>query len=309
MLQSFLTVGQQVVYLFVIVAVGFLLGRAKLITQAASVGMSSLMLYVVMPCTLVVAFQRPLEAESFRAFLLAIPVSAAIHLINIAAAHLAIRDRDLKRRQALRFAAVFSNAAFMGYPLMLAVLGSIGVFYGSAYVLLFTVFAWTYGLRLMGGAGEKFSLRRVLLNPGIISAVIAMGLYLARITLPELVLRPVTYLSEMNTPLPMIVVGYQLSQADLGAALRGAGAWIAAALRLLILPGIALALGLLVHLDRPVLIATVVAASAPPAVLLSMFSARFDGDTALASSVVSVHTILSAFTMPLMVGLAQFLAR
>ena len=52
---------------------------------------------------------------------------------------------------------------------------------------------------------------------------------------------------------------------------------------------------------------TVIAASAPPAALLSMFAQKFESDTKLASSVVSVFTAISVVTIPLVVGLAQHL--
>ena len=104
-----------------------------------------------------------------------------------------------------------------------------------------------------------------------------MALFLLQVTLPEIVMVPITYLSDLNTPLPMVVVGYL---------------------------GICLALGL----DSRLTVITVIAASAPPAALMSMFSAKFKLDTALASSLVSVQTAFSALTMPLMVSLANYLA-
>ena len=307
MLQSFLMVGQQVLLLFLIVAVGYVLGKVKMIDGPASVGMSNLTMYVVSPCMLIVAFQRPLEAAAFHSFCLALAAAAVIHLLNIAAAQTVVRDPDLQRQQVLRFGTVFSNSGFMAYPLQTALLGTIGVFYGSAYVLVFNVAVWTYGLWLMGGKAGKLSWRPLILNPGILGVVIAMTLYLLRITLPEVILTPVTWLSNLNTPLPMVVLGYQLSQADLRKALKHRSMWVSMALRLLILPSAALALCLVLRLDSPVLIATVVAASAPAAAILTMFAAKFDRDTALTSSIVAVQTLFSILTMPLIVGLAQYL--
>ena len=97
---------------------------------------------------------------------------------------------------------------------------------------------------------------------------IAMVLYLLQITLPEIILSPITYLSDMNTPLPMVVIGYQLSQADFRRALHGAIFWVSAALRLLILPLLALGVCMLMRLDSGVTLAVVIAASTPPAALL-----------------------------------------
>ena len=307
MIASFLMVGKQVLILFIVVGAGFVLGKSKLLGEKASVGMTNLVIYVVSPCMMVVAFQRPFDSEYFHNFCTALVIAVAIHLLNIAAVTLFLRDSDLKRQQALRFGTVLSNCGFMAYPLQTALLGTIGVFYGSAYVLVFTVTAWTYGLYLMSGGKGKFSLKPLLLNPGVISVAVASLLYVLRISLPDILYTPVEYLSHLNTPLPMIILGYQLSQADFKPVLRCRTMWISAAMRLLLLPAAALGLCLLFRPAHDVAIATVAAASTPPAALLSMFAAKFGQDTALSSGVVSLQTLFSVLTIPVIVGFAMTL--
>ena len=159
---------------------------------------------------------------------------------------------------------------------------------------------------MLDGLVQVFA-KTLLLNPGVISVVVAMALYFASISLPEVILAPVTYLSQLNTPLPMVVIGYQLSQADFRRALHGASFWVSAALRLVILPLLALGVCMLMRLDSGVTLAVVIAASTPPAALLGMFAAKFDKDVSLAPSLVAVQTLLSMITMPLVLGLAKFL--
>ena len=308
MLQSFLTVGQQIVTLYLLLVVGFVLGKVKLLDDRASAAMSGLVMYVVSPCMMIVAFQRPLEPETLHNFGTAALVSLLLHGVFIAAAMLLIRDRDVQRQGDLRFAAVFSNCGFMGYPLMAALLGSIGVFYGTAYVIVFTVLTWTWGVYAVTGDRSQLRLKPLLLNPGVLSVTVAMVLYLCRITVPELLMTPIGYLADLNTPLPMLVVGYQLSHADFKSALRGVSSWVTLALRLVVLPLISLGICLALRVPHDLTLVLLIAASAPPAALLSMFAARFGKDTELASSLVSVQTAISAVTMPVMVGLAELLA-
>ena len=172
---------------------------------------------------------------------------------------------------------------------------------------IFTFFK-KFHIYAMTGDHSQLKLRPLLLNPGVISIALAMALFLLQITLPELLMVPITYLSDLNTPLPMVVVGYQLSHADFRAALRGVGSWVSMLLRLVALPLLSLGICLALGLDSRLTVITVIAASAPPAALMSMFSAKFRLDTALASSLVSVQTAFSALTMPLMVSLANYLA-
>ena len=308
MLQSFLTVGQQIVTLYLLMVVGFVLGKVKLLDDRGSVALSSLVMYVVSPCMMVVAFQRPLERETLRAFGTAALVALLLHALFISASYLLVRDGVPTRQRALRFATVFSNSGFMGYPLMAALLGSIGVFYGSAYVIVFNVLAWTWGVYILTGDRRKLKLRPLLLNPGVLSIAAAMLLYLLQIEVPQFLMTPIGYLADLNTPVPMLVVGYQLSHADFRVALQGRSSWVTMGLRLVALPLASLGLCLLLHVPHDLTLVLLIAASAPPAALLSMFSAKFGCDTALASSLVSVQTAISALTMPVMVGLAQALA-
>lgn len=263
MLQSFLTVGQQILTLYLLLVVGFVLGKVKLLDDRASVALSSLVMYVVSPCMMVVAFQRPLEHTALHNFGVVTGVSAVLHVVFIAAAMLLIHDRDRERQNCLRFAAVFSNCGFMGYPLMAALLGSIGVFYGSAYVIVFTILSWTWGVYVITGDRSQLRLKPLLLNPGVISVVLAMALYLGQVTVPEPLMVPINYLADLNTPLPMLVVGYQLSHADFKAALQGISSWVTLVLRLLVLPLASLGICLALNVSHDLTLVLLIAASAP----------------------------------------------
>ena len=297
MIESFLTVGRQIITLYLLMAVGYVLGKLKLIDDHGAASMSTLVMYIVSPCMLLVAFQRPIEQDTLHNFYVVVAVS-----------RLMIHDTDRHRRNLLLFAAVFSNCGFMGYPVMTSLIGTIGVFYGSAYNVIFTFLSWTYGIYAITGDKTQLKLRPLLLNPGVISIVLALALYLLEITLPDIIMTPATYLSALNTPLPMVVVGSQLSHADFRAALKGASSWITMLLRLVAFPLLSLGICLALGLNSDLTMVLVIAASAPAAALLSMLSAKFELDSELASSMVSVQTAFSALTMPLVVSLVDYLA-
>ena len=306
MIGSFLTVGQQVLILFALMAVGFVLGKAKLMDDRGSLAMTNLVMYAVSPAMMVVAFQREKDTADLHNFLVCLLLAVAVHAVSILLAYAALRGKD-GTCGVLRFGTVFSNCGFMGYPLMLALLGSIGVFYGSAYVVVFTVLSWTAGIYMITYDAGNLQVKHILLNPGVLSVVVAMVLYLLAVRLPEIVMTPLNYLANMNTPLPTIVVGYQLSHANFSTAFSDRRSWLALALRLAVVPLVTIGLCWVFRVDSAVALVTVIAASTPPAALLSMFAQKFGGDTKLASSVVSVFTALSVLTIPPVVGLAQYL--
>ena len=113
MLQSFLTVGQQIITLYLLLVVGFVLGKTKILDDHASTAMSNVVMFAVTPCMMIVAFQRPLESATLHSFGIVVAVSILLHAIFIAAATLLIRDRDRERQSSLRFAAVLTNCGFI----------------------------------------------------------------------------------------------------------------------------------------------------------------------------------------------------
>lgn len=306
MISSFLTIGQQVLILFILIAVGFFLGKLRLMDAQFSRSLSNLVLTVVVPCITIVSFQRPLETEGLLQFGTVLAISAVIHVINILLARGFLRKRD-DFQPLLQFGVIFSNCAFMAYPLQTALLGSSGVFLGSAYVTLYNVLTWTYGIVLLTGERKQLSVKKAVVNPGVIGVLLGLALYLLQISIPETLLTPMQYISNLNTPLPMLIVGYQLSQVDLRRALRSGRCWLSMALRLIVSPLLTLVICLLLGVSSSVTLAVVISSSAPAGASLSMFAARFEKDTELASSIVSTHTLFSALTMPLIVGLAQYL--
>ena len=204
MVNSFLTVSEQVFILFILIAVGFVCGKTKLITESGSKVMADVVLYFVTPCVIISAFQREFDATMLIKLLVSVLASAIILFCSVIVAQLIYKKQERSRACVLKFATVFSNCGFMSLPLQQALLGEDGVFYGASFVAIFNVFVWTYGLRTMKDKEDKASLSKVLLNPGIIGVVIGLALFFTSTTLPKVVATPIEYLAAtVRRPVPV----------------------------------------------------------------------------------------------------------
>ncbi len=310
MIESFLTVAQQVLMLFTLMGVGFLLGKLKLLNAQGSLCMSNVMLYAVVPCLVVSSFQRPLEAEHLQNLGLSILLSLVVHIAMIGVTAAVLRRTPKDRRGIYSLCAVMANCGFMAFPLQSALYGSLGVFYGSGYMVIFNIATWTYAL-YMAADGDKsvLKMRTVLLNPTIIALVVALTLYLTEISLPNLLLTPISYISSLNVPMPMLIIGFHLSQANLKTALQDKGAFASIALRLIVSPLLTIGLCLLLGLNSMVATVMVIAAATPAAAVVTMLVSKFGKNAPLSSSLVSIHTLCSAVTLPIMVALTQLLIK
>ena len=201
-------IAQQVLVLFILISVGFGCGKKGVLTEHASKKMTDIVLYVVTPCVMVSAFQREFSFELLGSVLVAALTAAAIMTASILLTRLVIRDKNEARKKVLQFAVIFSNCGFMSLPLQKALLGDDGWFFGSIFVAVFNVFCWTYGLVDMSGDKKQLSIKKLALNPGIIGVTAAVILFICQLRLPVFILDPVTHLANLNTPLPMLIIGF-----------------------------------------------------------------------------------------------------
>ena len=66
----------------------------------------------------------------------------------------------------------------------------------------------------MSGDIKEISAKKLITNPGIIGVVIAIIIFALNIKLPYMIGQPVEYMAALNTPLPMMIIGYYLSEAE-----------------------------------------------------------------------------------------------
>lgn len=304
MLSNILTVATQVLILFILILVGVISNKTKLLNKEAVKKLADFVLYIVSPAVIISSFNRKMDTAMLKGLGIIFIAAIVIHIINILMAYAFIHDKDKARERVLRMATVFSNCGYMSLPLQQAILGANGVFYGAAYVAVFNIVLWTFGEWLMKGGG-KVSFKNLILNPGILGTLIGIILFFTSIQLPEVIAEPIKYLAGLNTPVPMIIIGFHLAGANFK--IKGINEILTMFLRLIVSP-IIMVFGLyLLGIKGEVMIVSAIAASAPVAAVVTMFSNKYDADTPLSASMVSVSTIISIITMPIIVGIAQSL--
>lgn len=291
--------------LFVLIGVGFACGKKGILTDISSKKITDIVLYVVTPCVMISAFQREFSVELLGNILITVVCATAIIFATVFISKLIFRDKNEARKRVLQFSTIFSNCGFMSLPLQKAILGNDGWFYGSIFVAVFNVIVWSYGLVMMSGDKKQLSIRKIAFNPGIAGVLLALILFVLRIHLPYIIIQPVEYLAALNTPLPMLIIGFYLSQADLKKAFTDAGAYLAMAVRLVAVPLLAMVVMWALNVDKTIMIACVIASAAPTAATTTMFAAKFNRDVELSVSVVASTTLVSIISMPLVVALAE----
>lgn len=307
MLTNIITLSNQVFVLFILIGLGFILTKKDIITEKSASTLTDLALCFATPCVIIQSFSREFKPEMLSSLLWSFLASLLIFAFSIAFVHLILFRKNDSRSKVEQFGVVFSNAGFMGLPLQQAILGDDGVFFGATYVAVFNLYLWTYGVFVMSGDKKTLSAKKLIINPGIIGVVIGLIIFFFSVKLPSFIAQPVNYIAGLNTPLPMLVIGYHLAKSDVKKALRDLDCYWVVFLRLFVFPLISL-FGMWVCGARgTMLVALTIAISAPVAAACTMFSSKFNRDTNLSVNVVSVSTLSSIISMPLIVALAQLI--
>ena len=305
-IENLITAATNVGVLYIIVAIGYICDKAGIYTEDTAKKTVNFLLYFVASCTLINSFIK-IEAtpDTVVKFFTAFGVSAATHTIAILLNMLTFRNRSDERNAVYKFASIYGNVAFMALPLAQAVLGDEGVLYCAGGAVVFNLFTFTHGVKLMSKDSAKLSIKKLIINPGVIAVVIGLPVFLTGLELPYIVTRPVEMLAELNTPVAMLVFGTYLSKTDLRLMLFDKKIYAVALMKLIVLPLICMGVYYAFGLKGTLLTAVIITASVPSANNTFMFSSVYGRDTAVASKTVALVSFLSILTMPVIIAITQ----
>ena len=298
------TAAEQVLILYLMIAVGFIADKTGLYKEKAARMTNDLLFYIVTPAIITQSFlSMELTRENAAALLVSAVCGFAMHGAAILISLPFFRKGNREENAIYKYASVYGNVGYMALPMAQALLGAPGVFYCSACLIPFNVVCFTHGVAVMSG-GKHFNWKKLLFNPGTISVAIGLPLYLLEVQLPAVLADPISMIAGLNTPMAMIMFGTYLANTDLKTMFREKKIYLAAVLKLLVLPALMLLIFRLCGITGALLTACIISASAPTANNTVMFAAKYGRDTGLASKAVAVITFLSILTMPVMIALS-----
>ena len=335
----YMTVLLQIGALFLLMTVGFALGKLKIIDQAATKGMSSLIIKAALPALIVMSLQRPFSRELFGSALETLAVAFLFYgaIIALSVAAVKLLKVPSKKAGILAFALSFSNCGFIGFPVVTSILGNGSLFLTSISNIPFNLLAFSVGILIVESVG-KAMLRaetrgkpggraqapeiqiappekvgkpgplallkaipfKHLANANVLAAVIGFVLFWMSVTIPKALALPLEMLGSITTPLAMVVTGAMLSRTPIKTVAGDWRIYVATAIRLLLWPAVTAAALWLIGIKGQIFSITVIIAGMPAASNTSLIAEVYDGDTETASAIVFMSTLFSVVTIPLL---------
>lgn len=295
---------RQNIIMFIYLLIGYSLYRRKLITAQGSGEIGKVLLYVIMPVAILKSYMKEYSGEMLAGFLISLLAAFGSLMLSILVSTLVFRKKSTIRQ----FGAAFSNAGFIGIPLVQMTLGEEAVFYVASFVALLNILQWTYGVFIITGDKSQVSLKKITTNPIVISFIAGLLLFFLPIEIPEMVTNVIGTLAAMNAPLAMIILGAYLAQVRLRELFTDRLTYLCTAVRLIVIPVLTIALFLVVP-DKygTVRLAVMLAAAAPVGSNVAIFAQLFHKEYTDAVKDVCLSTLFSILTMPLIIGLADYI--
>lgn len=288
--------------IWTVIAAGYLVGRWGVLGPHGQTVLSRLAFYVASPPLLFLTISRADIAHMFSAPLLIATVSAWLTMGAYAAVARCALKRDASTVVMGAQAAGQVNAANLGIPIATFVLGDASQ---VAPVMLFQLainspLYLTVMDTLTGG--RRPSVRAVLgstfTNPLILGSLLGILFGATGWSLPALVLEPVELVAGASIPAMLLAFGVSLAGArPLSGKHERFDTLLAASAKLVLHPGLALALGLVLGLETYALFAAVIMACLPTAQNVYVAAVRYNRATIVSRDTVLLTTVFSMLTM------------
>lgn len=323
---DFFDVFTAVFSLLIMAIPGIILARLKILPDSTENGFSTFVLYIGQSFLVFMAFQKPVEFNDqllLNMFFVAL-LAFVMHFLMFFIYKLCIRGKkEAGKKKIVRYAGIFSNCGFMGLPFLEILFPSSPeiMIYGAMVITVFNVLNWTLGVYMITGSGKDISVKKVVLNPVIISVMLGIVSFFIfngpiisvftegtkAFTFASGIEKTFTYLSGTVTPLSMFVIGLKLGKMNFKSIFNDFFVYLASFNKLILMSLIAILLVAFLPLDIKVKYVVFFLLSMPSATSSVLFAVKFNGDSDFASKCVLLSTVMSIVSLPLMFMLANLL--
>ncbi|MBR2570884.1 MAG: AEC family transporter [Clostridia bacterium] len=290
--------------LFLYMLCGFIVSRLNIIREDNRGVLVRLLMDVAMPMMVLNAFNKPTSREEILSSLWVMAVAFAGCAVTGLIGRFLWRNQSASRYKVLMYASMFSNAGNAGLPIISLVLGQSGVFLASMYLIPPRILQWTVGVGFFVKPEKGSWVKNVLLNPMVVMIYIGAVLMITNWQIPGVFGTAIANLGSMTAPLSMILIGATLAHMNWRMLLDGS-VLLTSFLRLIAFPMLFCAALKAAGFDQMALCVCVLLLAMPVASNTAAMAERYGGDTRFASACVSVSTLLSVVTVPLITWLIQ----
>ena len=302
-MQVFTATLNQMLVLFIFMALGFFLNKKRLLPLDDSVVLSKLETYAFVPCLVFSVFYKYCTVENFKQkwtyMLYGAAVMAVSLPIGIVLAKFFAKDGYLKKIYTYSFAV--ANFSFMGNAVVLGVFGEKVLFDYMIFTLPLNLYVYSIGTASLipTEKGGKLSVK-TFVNPIFIALILGAVCGLLSVPLPKFITTAISSAGACMSPLAMLLTGFVIGGYSLKTLASDKKVYLASVIRLIILPSVFMAVLLLLKTDKDIIRVSLCATAMPLGLNTVVFPAAYGGDTTPGAGMALVSHLISVITIPVM---------
>lgn len=301
---------QQIVQLFLMIFMGYLIVKTGLVRDDDSKVLSKIILYLIVPCVIINAFQVDYTTDTVKGLLIAFAASVMTQVILLVV--ISVAGKLLHLNEAEVASVYYSNSGNLIVPIVTFILGQEWVLYGCVFMSVQLVFLWTHCKKIISREAS-YDWKKIILNINMLSIFIGVILFFTKIRLPEIIGNTLASVGTMIGPASMIVTGMLFAGMNLKQIFANKRVYFITFLRLIAVPLIALVLIKFSNLasfsadGNKIMLIVFLAIITPSASTVTQMCQVYGNDSRYASAINVMTTLLSIITMPVMVMLFQMI--
>jgi len=277
---------------------GFLMRKTGIITLEGKKCLTDIILYAILPCNIIKAFSREMEAGFWSTFFMVLLMAVLAQVVSFLLSRLLYRRFDAGEKCVYQYATVCSNSGFMGNPLAEGVFGETGLLYASIFLIPQRIVMWTAGVSsFQKTESGKTAYRKILTHPCMVATYIGMVIMVFQIPLPGVLGDTILAFSNCCTAMTMVYIGTILTDVDFRE-LCGKHQIFFAAIRLALIPALVYGICRLTGMDALITGVSTLLSATPAGSTTSLLAAKYGADEKAAARCVVFTTALSAVTIP-----------
>ena len=196
----------------------------------------------------------------------------------------------------------FGNVAFLGYPLIKALLGDEGLLYAVFYNLVNDGLLWSFGLSAISGEKGIKKLKNML-NICTLSFAVGLVILIMGVKIPGVLNESLTAVGSATTPLSMLFIGATMARADVVSALKRPPVYILTFVKMVFMPLVLIGVLSLLpsgFMNITAISALILQVAMPAQTMVAILAKEYNLDEKYAVEVIFITTMFALVSLPLM---------
>lgn len=323
-----------------IILLGFYLRKKEILNSNASKMLTKLVLTISLPALAFTSFMKDINGEQLKQGMSILVWGFAIYIVLIPITKIMYAKVKGDKQDVYRVLTIFGSTTFFGTPIVTAVYGAVGTMYSNIFNIAYRVFLYSYAFVKMSGTkmdkeNLKKNMKEIFLNPIILATFLGLFIWLFQEKLPQIavasadgatnyaflridqtlpwVYKPLTYLSNLASPLAWISIGATLAEVPFKKAVSQKDAWGYSLIKVFCVPAINFVLLLAISklgilpVSFEGMATTVIMMAAPTATVAAAYAISYDRESLFTSNCSLLSTVVAVVAMPILIVILEII--